>query len=290
MRAQPLSQPSGNETTLIFIHIPKAAGTTLRSIIERQFPRDAIWSLYPPRYDDLPKCIEEFQALPLARRAQIRYVQGHIQFGIHEALPGPCTYFTMLRKPADWLISDYYYVLRHPEHWRYSTVQGMSLDDYARWLADDHETNWQTRCISGDIGPTSPSSPLPADALDRATQNLTRHFVGFGVVERFDETLLLLRRRFAWKNVLYVKQNVAPNRISTDDLPRRTLALIEQCFDADWALYTFAAQTLDERIRAEGDSFRRELRRFQAVNAAYSALWTTYQGARRRVARALRRS
>src|SRR5256714_9537299 len=82
---------------LLFLHIPKAAGTTLHSIIERQFAPAQTFTISGA---DSPQGIKEFTGLPAERREQIRLLKGPMPYGLHEYLSVPATHITMLRDPA----------------------------------------------------------------------------------------------------------------------------------------------------------------------------------------------
>ncbi len=86
-----------NERGLIFLHIPKTAGTTLRTIIDRQYPRHVIcyFHLYP-------KDRSEFFAMSDQRRRELRVLQGHIEFGFHRYISVPVDYITLLRPQGLW--------------------------------------------------------------------------------------------------------------------------------------------------------------------------------------------
>src|SRR5262245_16845682 len=95
-------------TTLIFLHIPKPAGTTVHHVLERQFAADEVYSLAG---DSWASYRRDFQRLTLPERKKIRVIKGHMEFGLHELLPQPATYVTVLRHPVDRIMSYYYYVL-----------------------------------------------------------------------------------------------------------------------------------------------------------------------------------
>ncbi len=95
------------EQRIIFLHIPKTAGFTLQKIIERQYPPQSIYTLEPS--NEL-ESIREFQSLDPAQRAKTRLLKGHLNMGqkLHEYLPQPVTYFTILRDPVERVLSHYY--------------------------------------------------------------------------------------------------------------------------------------------------------------------------------------
>lgn len=262
------------EKTLVFLHIPKAAGTTLHRIIERQFPHNTIFSIDGA---NVQKSIDEFKNLREEQRRKIRCLKGHMPFGLHHHLPRPATYITLLRDPVDRIISHYYYVLRNPSHYLYNKVtsKNMNLSDYVSSGISAELTNGQTRLLSGaeKVDLVIGSEPGSAGILEIAKENLQNYFVAVGLSERFDESLILFKRTLGWRNVFYVKQNVARIRPSKRDIPRKTIEIIEKHNQLDMELYEFAKQMFEEQIRKHGASFKDELRTFQLLNRVYGPAW-----------------
>jgi hypothetical protein len=72
--------------TVIFVHTPKTAGTTLYRILERNYSQKNIYTVWKDG------TIDEFKQLDAERKAQIRLLRGHAGYGMHAYLPGPCAY------------------------------------------------------------------------------------------------------------------------------------------------------------------------------------------------------
>jgi len=119
------------DKALIFLHIPKTGGTTLHSIIGRQYAPKVTFTILG---FDLPQRIKEFLALPPEQREKIRLLKGHIPYGLHKHLSVPATYITILRDPVDRIISLYYYILKSPQHHLHHEIisRHMNLTDYVR--------------------------------------------------------------------------------------------------------------------------------------------------------------
>jgi hypothetical protein len=265
------------DTTAIFVHIPKTAGTTLARIIDRQYPPRA--RLLLERHHE---GVREFQALPKARRAEIRLLRGHIPYGLHVYCPRPTTYFTLLREPIDRLVSYYYFVQRQADHYLhdYANTPGMTLKRYVEDRVSLQMDNMQTRLLSGVW--TDPGyDECDAKTLALAKRNLQEHFVVVGLTERFDETLLLLKRALGWHNVYYVQHNVTRGRPRRASLDAETLAVLQACNQLDIQLYEYAKALLADQIRAQGPTFARELWAFRLANRLAQPLTRAYWQIRR---------
>jgi hypothetical protein len=259
------------------VHIPKTAGTTLARIIDRQYPPQA--RLLLERHHE---GVREFQALPQPRRAEIRLLRGHIPYGLHEHCPRPSTYFTLMREPIDRLVSYYYFVQRQADHYLhdYANTPGMTLKRYVEDKVSLQMDNMQTRLLSGVW--TDPGyGECDEETLALAKRNLRERFSVVGLTERFDETLLLLRRALGWDNVYYVRHNVTSGRPRRASLDAQTLAVLQACNQLDIELYRYAQELLRAQIRAQGLSFALELWAFRFANNVLQPLDRTYSQARR---------
>jgi hypothetical protein len=173
---------------IIFVHIPKAAGTTLHRIIEQHYPRQNVYSTNPSLLNP-EASIEHFKQLPLERRAQIRMLKGHLPFGLHDYLPGPTTYFTLLREPVDRVVSFYYYVRQSTQHYLHEQVlaRDLTLQQYIASCLTTSNDNFQVRLLSGAHHEVPYGQCTPA-MLETAKRHLQEHFSVVGLSEQFDAT------------------------------------------------------------------------------------------------------
>jgi len=272
-----------HDNTVIFVHIPKTAGITLHHIIARQYPAQALWLLRPHH-----ESIREFKALSEERRAEIRMLRGHIPYGLHIYCPRPVTYVTLLREPIDRVVSFYYFVRRAAGHplYGYANTPGTTLRRFLEDRVSLEMDNMQTRLISGvwtDLG----FGECDESTLALAKCNLEQHFGVAGLTERFDETLLLLKRAFGWQNVYYVRHNVTRRRLSSSSLGKETLSALEANNQLDIQLYQHAKTLLADQIRAQGPSFARDIAAFRLVNWLVQPVGHIYWQARRVSVRAM---
>jgi hypothetical protein len=227
---------STSEQTLIFLHIPKAAGSTFTRILTRQYKSEVTYAIDGA---DVRGSIERIQALSTIEKQRIRLLRGHMHFGLHVHLPQPSIYVTILRHPVERVVSLYNYLRRHPNHYLYDAIvsQRMSLEDFVRSGISTEVDNGQTRLLSGleeaDAPPAIEYGKCSQAVLEEARKNLEASFAVVGLVDRFDETLILLRHAFGWQNVLYGKTNVTKVGSRNPDISAETLSLIAKHNELD---------------------------------------------------------
>lgn len=278
--------------TVIFLHIGKTGGTTLRKILHRNYRRsDILLVRSPKREDDLrPRredSLRDLAKVPESERARVRVVEGHMIFGPHRLIPKPSTYITMLRKPVSLAISQYHYALRRPGHRLHDIVtsEGMSLEEYVRSGVSLEVDNSQTRAIAGDT--VTPFGECTDDMLQQAKHNIEEYFAVVGLTERFDESLVLLHKAFGWSRLTYVRAKVSPKRHRRSPIKESTQRLLEDQNRFDIELYEFAARRLQAAMDAVPD-FGRDLARFRKANALYRPWGTVTYSIPQRVRSKLR--
>lgn len=266
-----------DKQTVIFTHIPKTAGSTISTIIRRQYDKASIHVSRTKRIPRLPPLessrgrIADLKAMSDEQRAKIDVFTGHEGFGVHELLPRQCTYITVMRDPVDRIISHYYYVLRRPKHRLYDeiTTKKMSLKDYAASGLSTELDNSQTKYLAGLETPYLKYGEYSDDILGAAVENIQKHFSVVGLQERFDETMLLLEKALGWKRPLYVKANVTDTRPRKEDLSADTLSTIEKYNELDIELYRLAQERFEKQIEAFGKDMSRQVKLFSLQNKAY---------------------
>ena len=264
----------GGQHPVVFVHIPKAAGSTLNQIIARKHPPDEIASMYEPR---MAQSVEKFSSMPEADRRKLRFVIGHVGFGLHQWLPGPATYATLLREPIDRIISYYYFVLRVPNHFLHEPAKTLGLRGFAECAATNKLTNGQTKYIAELDGRDADRA-----TLEKAKSNIEKYFSVAGLVERFDESLLMLRRVAGWGIPHYEKENITSKRPKVAEVDRETLDAISRRNDLDLELYAWVKARFERQVADAGLGLRAEMATLKAANR----LHRVYRKVRRRLRRA----
>lgn len=270
-----------NITRLIFLHVPRTSGSTLHGILARQYPEGATHTaeLF------LPHDVERFRNLPESRRAEIKLLKGHMAFGLHEYLPGPTRYFTMVRDPIDRLVSYYYYIRRRPTDGLYKEVMDNDVDlatFVASGMARDHTDNSLVRFLSGN--PFVEQGAVDGAMVERAISNISEHFILVGRQSRFDETILMLKHELGWSTPYYRSQNVTKGRPKMAEIDDRTRAILEEHTKFDRQLYEHCVELFDAKLNSMPKGFQKELRDFRRRNKTMQKIFPLLQPLRKRLA------
>lgn len=243
------------EGALLFIHIPKTAGTALRSSMARAYPRRQRAFIYDPA--DLRGAIDlsDFKALPPQRLAEMRLVMGHFPFGLHEAMPGPARYATMMRDPLDRVVSLYYHYRNNPhpaDHSRSSSVHRFtkgsrsSLEDWVFERRIPQVDNGMLRLIVGRHVPFGECSDA---MLTEALEHLEHSFDAVLIQARLAETLPLLEHVIGASLPRPRHRNVTRGRPPLDLVEPSVAARLLDLNRYDAELYRTAQERLEDDLR-----------------------------------------
>ena len=275
---------------ILFNHIPKTAGSTMKEVLWRAVGGDRVLfattiGSHREQLGEISRRLDRSLDGPYA-------VVAHTGWGVEAALPSRHCYrpFTVLRDPVQRTVSEFFYARDD----RASLPAEMSLEEY---LTDQplRAYNSQTAFLGGLTarhhlqGEPLSRDRYDAELLERAKRNLEAHEV-VGLTERFDETLLLLRDAYGWPvlRTLYRPANVgAARRTAAPRLTESQLDAVRANNELDLALYEHAREVFASRLVKRPLGPR--LRRFRRLNATYARTFPLAHPPTRAIVRGARR-
>lgn len=244
------------DDVLFLLHIPKTAGTTLKSLI------DPMW--HPgarcPGYHNGPFVRQRPEELKTYRS-----FVGHLYYRIVEPyLPNGAVSITVLREPAARYVSDFLHLQRTMGVNGFklrglTEIRSMSLEhfmDQTQLPKVRESSNLQTRMLGVALPLEALAQKHPIAAapttdqdLESAKQTLAT-MTTFGLTERLPESLWMLSFIFGWyplRNERWL--NAAPHASEKPTLPPPTRKQVEAVNQHDLALYQFATDLFEQRAR-----------------------------------------
>tara|TARA_B100000315_G_C14582399_1_gene591200 strand:- start:2208 stop:2915 length:708 start_codon:yes stop_codon:yes gene_type:complete len=196
----------------MFLHIPKTAGTTLRSIVDQNLGAENVLTYYNQNSRQLLDNLDAH----LKFKPNYRAIIGHFKFGLHQLIDRPSTYITFLRHPVARTISQYkeHYV-NHRYHLEDADGNILSLAGSVKNNPSLY-ANYQTGFLIGD----EVSDLSDVANAELALKNLDSCFAVVGLVEYFDQSLALMSNLLKWQvdeiqqlNVKDIEVEVTPDLI-----------------------------------------------------------------------------
>ena len=264
----------------VFIHIPKTAGTTMRTVIRTSEPgernRRPGANVFRGGGGSNPKTLEKLRDEPQKLNLDfVRVLHGHQPFGIsgylERAFPQrEFRYFTFVRDPVERSLSHYFEVVRRPRRVvdggpvvRMAPLPPDTTFDGAVELGYLHD-NVHTRMLSGTA---DPFGTVTAELLEQAKRNLRDRFALVGLTERLDESLVLAKQRLGFRNILVRSRRVNTRRPRGRDVPEELRAAAERHNQYDIELYHFARELFEDTPELNELEFLVELAALRTAKA-----------------------
>ena len=226
---------------LLFNHIPKTGGVTLRIILNRVYGEKNIFLI---KSTDISASLEIFKSLLKEERKQFDLVAGH---GAELFLPFMDAPFkiTIFREPVSLFLSQYYYLKNTKEAGFYREVNRMeSLEEYLDFAIEKGQDNLLTRYMSGSVGfLADPASPVPdmhkeGDRLLEQAKKALNEYDAVIDLDDFDAGIYALASLLKWKKIpLYRASNRTDPYPGPESLTPGTRDRLQHLLRYDLALY-----------------------------------------------------
>lgn len=249
---------------LRFVQIPKTAGSTLAYLLLRQYRGIRYFYFTGETEADTKR----YRSLSEAERGEIGFYLGHapIATGIQEA--DDATLITLLRDPVRRVKSFCQHVSEGKAPYLQKDFPPDSFDLDGFLNSGNYEiSNLQTKMLINKVSCASPvliNSMSPAEATDKALENLFTVISRFGIQEYFDESLIHFCRFLHWKMPFYLSANLKDSKRLIEFKPRH-LDRIAELNSIDLEVYAAARKKFREII-ASADFDSAKLKRFKFLN------------------------
>lgn len=260
---------------IIYLHIQKTGGITLQRLLRRKLGRSLLSRAY--HLLSTSKKAETLEEALRFKNMEDQYFAGHICFGAHRLLPKPFTYITILREPVSRLVSLYYFSLSNPTSYYHDFAKNKSLEYFLLNTQLMELDNGLSRFLAGDkhdlfINRT-PFGECDESLLNSAKQNLDGHFSFVGLLEQYDQSILLLSAIMDWGQCFYLRRNTQ-QKVKKASLSDELRECIVKRNHLDVKLYEYAKLRFEEDLKKYRLDDLRIVEKFRSQNAVFNHMFT----------------
>ncbi len=138
----------------------------------------------------------------------------------------------------------------------------MTLYDFVSKIESSDLNNCQVKWICG-------INDKEEIMLEKALENIENHFSLVSLTKKFNESLILLKRKYNWSSPYYKELNITNNRPLLKEIDIKTIHAINDLNKADNVLYQKIESRINEQIENE-KNFDLDLLKLSMYNKAYS--------------------
>ncbi len=209
--------------TIVFNHIPRTGGTTLRIILNKVYGEENVFFI---KSKDIGLSIKEFREMTCKERSKYKVISGHGANLFLDLVENPFR-ICILREPVSMFISQYYY-LRESSNSNFLEEVRMlsSFSDYVDYAVDKGQDNMLTRFLNESQQWLLDSNvkPVSKSEIQQAKDALENYNAIFDL-SNFDEGVFVLSKMLGWKSIpLYKRSNKSQKQlnqtVSGEDLKR----------------------------------------------------------------------
>jgi hypothetical protein len=222
---------------IVFVHIPKTAGTALRRCVRSNLAaeRDVVQNIRSVADTPAEKIAwfrEWYRSLEEDRRDRLSCVMSHEAGYLLPALDRDVDALTLVREPVDRTLSYYFFKQRQFEprkqpEWSLDSLEGLAEKRSSPgWrqraaregkVLDQLFNNWQSRALLSIYHDASTldagvDSSAERDLWRQRLRDLVDEVFLVGVQDRFQQYTALLARRYGWQKVRVRHAKVNPQR------------------------------------------------------------------------------
>ena len=226
---------AGRAEALVFVHIPKCAGSSFRQVLKRWFGESALFvDTHDP--DVLKAALERSGSPP-------RAIAGHTPFGLLQGLPVDPRYVSLVRHPLDRFVSAYRHARRTRGHPMHAEAARLDLEAFYDFTVSEPRPHARTVAVQCYFLSRSRSFEATRAVIDQ-------HYALVAPTERYGEFVSALAERFRRR-----PPELEPRNVGQDEFDMAAArAVLEARIGADHAqdlkLFTYVSECFDARLQS----------------------------------------
>ena len=266
---------NGELRHVFFLKVHKAASTTVMNVLYRFAIKRHLSIMLPIRGNVLSEVNKQWRrrALPPPNGySKFDILCNHLVFNeetIRTSLSSDAKFIGIVREPFQQFVSAFLYYrtkFRLPYLMKVPGPNSVAtyLTNPARYEAKNNAGSYTHNRMSFDFG-MEPKMMGNEEHVEKYIAYLNNTFHLVMVSERFDESMVLLKRLLGWRlqDILYIKNNVFIKRGSEFTAEQRDTH--KKFNAADYALYDHFSRLFQARVEAEGRLFAEEVSTYVAL-------------------------
>jgi len=224
----------GHPSTTLFLHIPKTAGLSVRTVVVAHHPGRRCGFVYRP-VDQIT-----WRQRLVLRAAEVVY--GHYSYGFHEQLGVRAQYLTFVREPVARVASMLDQFAKVDDNPLYRRIHaGEHPVDLIESGASEMLNNHMTRILAGPVDPAPTNDPA---LLQRALGNVSADFAVVGVIERMERSMAAIAGVMEWPDVPTPGRENITSAVARDKPDPAVRRAIEVANSLDLELYEIMVDRL----------------------------------------------
>lgn len=225
---------------IVYVHIPKTAGTSLRIMLEDYAGAEGLFSAYPEAGPP-HRAVTDWSSLSREEREKVRVVTGHYHFGAFDRYidAGHKYFLTFLREPVDRIISLYKHLMAAHEKYKENpeSLMKFCFEQPLQEIAEQID-NHQTRMIAG----VPAKRQVTEKDMYEAQRIIESSFFFVGTTENFEEDTKRLAQCINAEKFYTKKENESLDRRSREYYSKSEISLVEHANRYDVELYRYVSQ------------------------------------------------
>lgn len=263
---------------LIHLHIAKTGGASFSSMIKHGFHSQQIFEAAigtPGSMRQAPRkdCERHLVAYGLK---DIRYVSGHVPFGLHRLFDRPAQYIATVRQPIERIISHFFFQAEDQDCYM-KEGRPITFEEYVEDRSDIQLYDYQVRVLCGDpelevetLGREQfkPRIHVERRHLEQAKKNVERLFLAVAPIEQLTELGLLVRLVYGWpmRRLITEYKNQRKLRPRSNEISPRLVKIMKDCNSYDLELYEWVCKRFAEQRKLFEPELSRDHRIYRALN------------------------